>query len=241
MPSFSEKIKVGIQDMNVYASVPSGSGPFPAVVVIQHGSGVDRFVREYCDRLAGEGYAAVAPDLFHRITDDMVKDGSSKGSHLDDPEIIYDVNTTVDWLRTHRAIDTERLGITGFCLGGRVTWLMAAATRHFKAAVPHWGGNIMVPRGKATQSPFARTAEINCPILFHFGAIDQNPSQEDMKKLDAELKKYNKPHQFFTYPDSDHGFGNPYGNRYNKAAADAAWPRTLEFFATHLKRVPVRR
>lgn len=241
MPSFWENLKEGSQALRVYASVPQGSGPFPAVVVIHHGPGLDQFTQKFCDRLAGEGYAAAAPDLFHRITDDMTKDGSTKGSHLSDPEIITDVNTTVEWLRTNGAIDGERLGITGFCLGGRVTWMMAAATRHFNAAVPHYGGNIMVPRGKATQSPFDRTREINCPMLFHFGALDKNPSQEDLKKLDAELTKYSKPHQFFTYQGADHGFMNHNGDRYNSAAADTSWPRTLDFFASHLKRAAVTR
>jgi len=241
MPSFWENLKVDGQDVRMYASVPRGSGPFPAVVVIHPANGVEQFVQSICDRLSGEGYAAVAPDLFHRITDDMLADGSRRIEHLSDPDIIADVNATVDFLRNHSAIDGERLGITGFCMGGRVAWLMAAANKYFKAAVPYYGGNIMVPRGNATESPFDRTKEINCPIMFHFGAIDKNPSPEDMAKLDAELKKFGKPHQFFSYPDADHAFMDHTGQRYNQAGADTSWPRTLESFATHLKRIPVRR
>ena len=241
MPSFWETLKVNGQDMRMYASVPRASGRFPAVVVIHPAGGVEQFPQSICDRLAGEGYAAVAPDLFHRITPEMLADGSTLAQHLSDPDIIADVNTTVDWLRNHRSIDGDRLGITGFCLGGRVTWLMAAANHHFKAAVPYYGGNIMVPRGTATQSPFDRTREINCPIMFHFGAIDANPSPADMAKLDAELKKLNKPHQFFSYPGADHAFMDHTAQRYNKAGDDASWPRTLEFFATNLKRAAVKR
>ena len=99
----------------------------------------------------------------------------------------------------------------------------------------------MVPRGTATQSPFDRTKEINCPIMFHFGAIDANPSPADMAKLDAELKKLNKPHQFFSYPGADHAFMDHTAQRYSKAGDDASWPRTLEFFATNLKRAVVKR
>jgi carboxymethylenebutenolidase len=241
MPSFWENLKVDGQDMRMYASVPRGSGPFPAIVVAQHGGGVDTFIQSICDRLAGEGYAAVAPELDHRITPEMLADGSTRAQHRSDPEIIADINATVDWLRNHRAIDRERLGVTGFCMGGRVTWLTAATNPHIKAAVPHYGGNIMVPLGKATRSPFELTSGIQCPILFHFGALDKNPSQEDMAKLDAELKRLGKPHQFYTYQGADHGFMDQTGQRYNKAAAEASWPRTLEFFATHLKRVPVSR
>ena len=242
MPSFTEKIQVDGQQMDLYASVPRGSGPFPAVVVAQHGGGVDTFIRSICDRLAGEGYVAVAPDLYHSITEAMIADGSRKFQHLDDGQIVADINATVEFLRKHRSVDGERLGVTGFCMGGRVTWLAAATNPHFKAAVPYYGGNIMVPWGKATkQTPFQLANGIKCPILFHFGALDQNPSQADMAKLDAELKRLNKPHQFFTYQGADHAFMDHTAQRYIKAADDTSWPRTLEFFATHLKRAVVTR
>jgi len=240
MPSFWENLKVSGQDMRMYASVPRGSGPFPAIVVAQHGGGVDKFIQSICDRLAGEGYAAVAPELDHRTTPEMLADGSTKAQHRSDPDIIADINAAVDWLRNHRSIDGERLGITGFCMGGRVSWLAAATNPHIKAAVPHYGGNIMVPLGKSTKSPFELTSGIKCPILFHFGAIDKNPSQADMAKLDAELTRLGKRHQFYTYVGADHGFMDHTGQRYNQGADETSWPRTLDFFATHLKQVAVR-
>ncbi len=126
MPSFWDKLQVNGQDMNLYASIPGGSGPFPAVVVIQAAGGVNDFITKVSDRLAEDGYVAVAPDLFHRITDPSVTDGITKAGQLSDPEIIADVNATVDFLRNHSAVDGERIGITGFCMGGRVTWLAAA-------------------------------------------------------------------------------------------------------------------
>jgi carboxymethylenebutenolidase len=239
MPSFNESIKVSGQDMALYASVPGGSGPFPAVVVIHHGAGVDEFTRTMCDRLAEEGYAAVAPDLFHRITEDMLTDGSRRIQHLSDPDIVADVNATVDFLRSNRAINGDSIGVTGFCMGGRVTYLAAVSIPHFKAAVPYYGGNIMVTWGNADKTPFELSSGINCPILFHFGEIDQNPSQEDMAKFDAELTRLGKEHQFHTYPGADHAFMDFTGPRHHKEAADTSWPRTLEFFSKHLKGVAV--
>jgi carboxymethylenebutenolidase len=240
MPSFWETIKVDGQDMRVYVSVPSGSGPFPAVVVSQHGGGVDQFIRDMSDRLAGEGYAAAAPELYHRITDDMLADGSRPLQHLNDPEIVADINATVDFLRNHSAIDGARLGVTGFCMGGRATWLAAATNPYFKAAVPYYGGNIMVPWGKTDKTPFQLTGGINCPVLFHFGEVDQNPSQEDMAKFGAELTRLGKAHQFYTYPGADHAFMDHTSARHYPEAAEASWPRTLDFFATHLKAAAVR-
>jgi carboxymethylenebutenolidase len=121
-------------------------------------------------------------------------------------------------------------------MGGRVAWLAAATNSHFKAVIPYYGGNLWVARGAATQSPYDLTSEINCPMLFHFGEVDQNPSQEDMEKLDAELTRLGKPHQFYTYPGADHAFMDfAQPHRYHKEGADASWPRTLEFFAQHLQ------
>lgn len=234
MPSFWEKIHVSGQDMDLYASVPSGSGPFPAVVVIHPAGGVAEFTQGIANKLADEGYVAVCPDLFHRITDPSLTDGVAKAGSLNDPEVIADVNGTVDFLLNHSEIDHQRIGITGFCMGGRISWLAAATNPNFKAAAPYYGGNIMVIRGDAEKSPFELASNINCPILFHFGEIDANPSQDDMRTLDDELTRLGKPHQFYTYPHADHAFADHTGPRYHRESAEISWPRTLDFFAAHL-------
>jgi len=242
MPSFWEKIQVEGQDMDIYSGVPSGSGPFPAVVVIHPAAGVADFAQSIVQRLADAGYVAVAPDLFHRVTGEMLAGGRQRNEFLSDPEIVADVNATVDFLLNHPAIDGQRLGITGFCMGGRIVWLAAATNPHFKAMVPYYGGNIQAPRGAGTRSPFELTAGINCPMLFHFGGMDENPSPEDMRTFDAELTRLGKEHTFYSYPGAGHAFmdfTNP--DRYHREAAEAAWPRTLEFFARHLKAAKVSR
>ncbi len=237
MPSFWEKIRVDGQDMAAYVSIPDGAGPFAAIIVGQHGGGVDRFIRTICDRFAAAGYAAVAPNLYHRIPDETLNANPRPRPRdvLRDPEIIADLDAAVGFLRNRPEVDGQRLGITGFCMGGRVAWLGAACNPHLRASVPYYGGNIMTAWGAGAQPPFAMAAGINCPILFHFGEIDQNPSQEDMRKLDAELTRLGKPHQFYTYPGADHAFMDFTANRYHQEAAQASWPRTLEFFAAHLK------
>ena len=234
MPSYTKALTVNGQNMEVYGSVPDGKGPFPAVVVIQHAPGVDNFIRTMADRLAAAGYAAAAPDLYHRL--DSSVDPTKRRELLKDREIIDDVNATVEDLRRDRAIDSNRLGITGFCMGGRVVYLMAAANPNFKAAVAYYGGNILKPWGEGVESPFARTREIGCPLMFHFGEEDTNPSQEDMRTLDTELNRLGKIHEFFTYADAGHAFMNfESAERYREDAAKTSWPRTLDFFARHLK------
>ena len=236
MPSFWEKLQVDGGDVDVYASVPGGSGPFPAVVIAHPASGVAEFTQSIADRLAEAGYAAVAPDLFHRVTAGMTADGTARNAFLKDGEIVADINATVDWLRGHPAIVGEAIGIVGFCMGGRVAWLAASTNPHLKAVVPYYPGNLWTARGDAPQSPFQLADGIGCPMLAHFGEVDENPSQDDMRKLDAELDRLGKAHRFYTYPAAGHAFMDfAQPQRYQKEASDASWPRTLEFFDQHLK------
>jgi carboxymethylenebutenolidase len=238
MASFWESIKVDGADMRLYVSVPSGTGPFPAVVVIQHQGGVDDFMEEMTRRVASAGYAAVAPDLYHRDSPDCKDDGPTRRARLLDVNVIKDVNATVDFLISHRSVEAERLGIIGFCMGGRVSYLMAAANPHFKAAVAYYGGNIMVPWGEGL-APFDRTAEIHCPLLGLFGEDDTNPSPSDMRKLDAELTKHGRVHEFHSYPGAGHAFMNRRGERYRADADRDSWPKALAFFAKHLSGITV--
>jgi carboxymethylenebutenolidase len=106
----------------------------------------------------------------------------------------------------------------------------------------YYGADIMRPWGDGP-SAFARTAEIRCPILGHFGAEDKNPSQSDMIKLDTELSRHGKVHEFHQYANAGHAFANIGSPNYRAHAADASWPRTFAFFAKYLRgeRVPIRR
>ena len=238
MASLWERVSVDGQEMKLYLSVPDGTGPFPAIVVIQHQGGVDEFIEEMTERVASAGYVGAAPDLYHRDGPDCRDDGPTRRARLRDATVIKDVNATVDLLKTHRAVDGDRLGIVGFCMGGRVAYLMAAVQPAFRAAADYYGGNIMAPWGDGP-SPFEQTAEIHCPLIGLFGEEDGNPSPADMGKLDAELTRLGKPHVFHSYPGANHAFMNRRGNRYHAPADSDSWPRTLAFFATHLGRVPI--
>ena len=237
MPSFTDKLTVDGHEMDMYASVPIGSGPFPAVVIAFHIGGLDEFDKAMADRLAAEGYVAVVPDLFHRYTEEQMSGPRiERLDYLSDADIIADCNAAVSFLESNSAVDSNRIGMTGFCMGGRIAWLMAAVNPTFKATVPYYGGHIMLPWGDSGQTPFDLTSNINCPMMFHFGATDGNPSPDDRVKLDTELTRLGKDHQFFEYAGAGHAFmdfTNP--DRHHEGAAAESWPRTLEFFATHLK------
>ena len=236
MPSFTDKLTVGGSEMDMYAALPSGSGPHPAVVIAFHVGGLDDFDRKMADQLAEAGFVAVVPDLFHRYSQEVM-DGPrmDRLGHLRDADIIADMNAAVDFLTANSAIDNDRIGVTGFCMGGRIAWLMAASNKIFKATVPFYGGNIMGNWGPG-DTPFSMASNINCPMLFHFGAEDGNPSVADRDTFDAELKRLGKDFEFQTYDGAGHAFmdyTNP--DRHHEASATAAWPRTIEFFNKHLK------
>jgi carboxymethylenebutenolidase len=221
--------------MRVRLSLPTGAGSFPAMVVIQHQGGVDEFVEKMTMRLADAGYVAAAPDLYHRDGPDCKDDIATRRSRLADRRIINDVNACVSFLQSHDSVDRNRIGIVGFCMGGRVVYLMAAANPVFKASVAYYAGNTFRAWGRDLASPFERTAEIHCPLQGHFGADDKNPSPEDMAKLDAELIRFNKPHEFFSYPGAAHGFMDSTKESYRRDADEASWPRTLDFLRRHLE------
>jgi len=231
-----EQIKVDNSLMRIYVGVPDSPGPFPAVVVIQHQGGVDKFVQEMTARIASAGYFGAAPDLYHRDGPDCRDDGPTRRSRLRDSSVITDVNATVQFLKGQKAVNGHALGIVGFCMGGRVAYLMAAANRDFNAAVAYYGGNIMSPWGDGP-SPFQRTSEIRCPLMGHFGEEDQNPSPEDMRKLDAELTRLGKIHEIYSYAGAGHAFMDRHGSKYHAQADAASWPRTLDFFGRYLVRV----
>ena len=132
-------------------------------------------------------------------------------------------------------MDENRLGIIGFCMGGRVAYLMAAASSDFQSGRRVLRRQHVYAPGAATfASPFERTSEIHCAVQGHFGADDQNPSPEDMRKLDAELTKFNKKHEFYSYPNAAHAFMDNTRESYRHHADEASWPRTLEFLERHL-------
>ena len=220
--------------MRLYVSMPDHAGPFPALMVMQHQGGVDQFIQETTGRLADAGYLAAAPDLYHRDGPDCKDDLVTRRSRLSDRRIVNDLNASAGYLQSHSAVDKKRLGIIGFCMGGRLVYLAAATIPAFKAAVAYYPGNTFRAWGRDLASPFERTPEIHCPLQGHFGADDANPSPQDVVKLDSELAKFNKPHEFYSYASAGHAFMDSTKESYRREADEASWPRTLEFLSRHL-------
>jgi carboxymethylenebutenolidase len=230
-----EKISVDNNSMGLYVASPEGAGPFPAVLVIQNRDGVREFTQEMTRRVAQAGYVGIAPQLYHREGEpDTDEQTENLKRFRRDTHVLRDVNATVDFLRGCGNVDTSRLGIVGFCMGGRVAFLMAAASKSFKAAVDFYGGGVYSKWGTDRPAPAELAADISCPIQGHFGELDTNPPPDEMRTLDAELRRLGKEHEFFFYPDSPHGFNRSDSKGYKPDHDATSWARTLEFFAKHL-------
>lgn len=232
-----DTIQVERQPMRVYLDIPTGRASAPGVVVIQHGPGVDRFIEDRVEDLARHGYAAAAPDLYHRQPQDSA-DMMTRIGRLRDKEILADVDATLAHLRGLATPRVGDLAVLGFCMGGRVTYMLAGARpQAWKTAGVFYGGNIMKAWGDVP-APFDLTSNIACPVVGFFGAEDQNPSMADVHRIDAELTKLGKPHEFHMYEGAGHAFLNfMNAERYRETQAKDAWEKMLAFLGQH---VPAR-
>lgn len=229
-----DTIQVDGHPMRVYLDIPAGGGGVPGVVVIMHGPGLDRFVEDRVEDLARHGYAAVAPDLYHRQPADG--DMLSRIGRLRDREVVADADAAAAHLRQASAGRVSDLAVLGFCMGGRITYLLAGARpAAWKAVGVFYGGNIMKPWGEGP-SPFDLTRDIACPLIGFFGVEDSNPSPDDVRAIDAELTRHGKPHEFHHYEGAGHAFLNfMNADRHRPKQGADAWQKMLAFLDRHLK------
>jgi carboxymethylenebutenolidase len=235
-----DTLTVDNSDMRCFLAFPDAT-PAGAVVVAQHAGGVDGFIREMTRRFAEAGFVAIAPELYHRDTSanpQSMDDAMTMMGRLRDPHIIADCNAAIAHLKTLPQVRADRIGVTGFCMGGRVAYLMATRAPELNAAIVFWGGNIMRAWG-AGPAPFEETAQITCPILGIFGEDDGNPSPADVARLDAELTRLGKPHEFHSYKGAGHAFMNEGRPSYREEASKDAWAKAVAFFTRHLSQSAV--
>jgi carboxymethylenebutenolidase len=209
---------------------PAGDGPHPGVVVAIDGLGMRDYIHEVVGALADAGYAAISPDLFHG--------GELDFNTLRDESVLKDMNTAIEHLQSQPFVRQHGFGVTGFCMGGRITYLMAAARADvIRAAAVWYGGNIFVSKAAGEMpSPFEQTADISAPVLGLFGVEDSNPSPDDVKKIDAELTRLGKVHEFHSFPDAGHGFhtsDRPDMLRPN--VAEDAWEKCIAWFDKYVR------
>ena len=223
--------------MEAFVAQPKEGGSYPGVVVIQEAFGVNGHMKKVTERVAAEGYVAICPDIYHRESErvipfsDMAK-AIATLQRVQDPKAMEDVGAAIAHLKSQSNVKAGSLGVIGFCMGGRLTYLSAAHhANDVKCAVPYYGGGI--PMGNP--SPLSRTGEIKCPMYLFFGAKDQLIPMDQVGQIDTELTTKKVPFQMKIYPDAGHGFFCDERGSYNEKAALDAWDKTKAFFAQHLK------
>ncbi len=222
--------------MEAYESRPKNGGARPGIIVLMEAFGVNSHLKDVTERVAREGYVAIAPDLYHRETERTVPYNDLGKAveimkRLQDPKVMDDVGVAIAHLKSQSYLKQGAIGVTGFCMGGRFTYLTAAHhNKDIKAAVVFYGGGI--PAGKP--SPLERTGEITCPITLFFGGKDPIIPQEHVDKINQTLKDQNKNFSLKLYPEATHGFFCNERESYHPESAKDTWEKTKSFFAQHL-------
>ncbi len=230
-------IVINGQEVPVYRAQPEGKANPPVILVISEIFGVHEHIKDVARRFAKQGYMALAPDLFVRAGDagkvpniaDLMRDIVGK---TPDAQVMSDLDTVVTWAK-QRGGDTERLGITGFCWGGRITWLYAAHNPKVKAGVAWYGRLVGEPNANSPRHPIDIAPNLKVPVLGLYGAKDTGIPLESVERMRAALDKGNSGSAFQIYPNSGHAFHADYRPSYNEADAKDGWRRALEWFHTH--------
>ena len=228
--------------IDAYLARPLGSGPFPGVVLIHHMPGWDEASKEMARKLAYNGIACISPNLhFREGQGDPVANSTSvrEAGGMPDDRTLGDVAGARDYLRT-LPYHNDKVGVIGFCSGGRQVYLVACRLDGIDAAVNCWGGGVTsVPDGELERSrqpvaPVDYTSGLNCPMLGLFGNDDARPSPADVNELEEALKSAGKDYEFFRYDNAGHGFFAVDRPSYRQEAAVDGWKQALRFYNTHL-------
>jgi carboxymethylenebutenolidase len=232
------KIPVAGGEIPGYRAMPASGGPFPTVLVIQEIFGVHEHIKDMCRRFAKLGYFAVAPALYSREGDvsgmsDMQEIISKVVSKVPEAQVASDLDAAVAWAKSTGKADTARLGVTGFCWGGRQVWLYAEHNPNVKAAVA-WYGPLQRPKSENTPTnPIDLVSQLKVPVLGLYGGADPGIPQAQVDQMKAALKAANNPSEIIVYPDTPHGFNADYRPSYRPEQAKDGWAKLQAWFKQH--------
>ena len=228
------KVKVSDGEMPVYFARPTGANNPPVVLVAMEIFGLHEYIKDVTRRLAKLGALAVAPDYYFRKGVDLTKITEIPQlmplvNSKPDPELLSDLDSTVAWAKSQGG-DTGRLGIIGFCRGGRTVWEYAAHSGALKAGVAFYGSLVDPANPAWPKSPTQLAPEMKAPVLGLYGEADQGIPVAQVEAMKAALAAANKPAEFKIYPGAPHGFHADYRPSYRKDAADDAWNQMQAWF-----------
>ena len=243
----------GLEAGDVEITTPSGEIPayhahpkgdpkkkYPVLLVVHEIFGVHEHIADVCRRFAKQGYLAIAPDLYVRQGDptkyqSMQQLNEEVVSKVPDSQVMADLDATFKWAGEHDG-DVNKVGINGFCWGGRITWLYAEHNPRLKAAVAWYGGVVGNQTPMTPANPIDRVSDLQVPVLGLYGRQDQSIPQDSLEKMKqaiAQGPQAGRGTQFVVYDDAGHAFFADYRPSYRRADAEDGWKRALAWFKEH--------
>lgn len=231
------KIPVADGQIPAYRAMPEKGTNFPTVLVVQEIFGVHEHIRDICRRLGKLGYLAVAPELFARQGDvskmtDIQLILENVVAKVPDAQVLNDLDATATWAAKNSG-NGAKLGITGFCWGGRIVWLYAAHNPNLKAGVAWYGRLTGDADALHPRQPMNLVKSLKAPVLGLYGAEDQGIPVEIVEMMQDDLKAAKNPSEIVIYPDAPHGFHADFRASYRQGAAQDGWKRMQEWFRKH--------
>ena len=231
------EVKIPVRDgeMPGYRAKPAKGKGFAVVLVVQEIFGVHEHIRDLCRRLAKRGYLAVAPELYARqgnvaTTTDIQEIIKNVVSKVPDAQVLADLDDAARWAASSQGGNAAKLGITGFCWGGRISWLYSAHNPEVKAAAA-WYGRLVGPTDELhPRNPIDIAPSLKTPVLGLYGGQDQGITQDSIGQMRAALKAAGNPSEIIVYPDAGHAFNADYRPSYSQGPAEDGWKRMLEWF-----------
>ncbi len=232
------KIPVGDGQIPAYRAMPTAGGPFPVALVVQEIFGVHEHIKDVCRRFAKLGYLAIAPEMYARQGDvakiaDINEIITKVVSKVPDAQVMADLDATVTWAEKSGKGDVSKVGITGFCWGGRVVWLYAAHSARLKAGVAWYGRLVGQASDLTPKSPLDLASTLKAPVLGLYGGADSGIPNETVEQMQKALQAAKSPSQIILYPDTPHGFHADYRPSYRKDHAQDGWKRLQDWFKKH--------
>jgi carboxymethylenebutenolidase len=231
-------VKTGGQDMPCHIARPAGSGPYPAVVVVMEAFGLNQNIKNITDRLAGEGFVTIAPNLYFRSPDNVVGYDNLPGAiklmqSITDDQIVADMTAAINHVKTIKEAN-GKFGTTGFCMGGRVAFLTAVRNPDVTASVPFYGGGMTRPGNGGGKAPIDDAANLKGPVMAFFGGKDAFIPVTEVDKFRDAINRTGKAAEVVLYADADHGFMCEERPSFHPEHAQEAWLKMVSFFRRNL-------
>ncbi len=228
-------IPVADGETPAYYALPVSGHSLPVVLVVCEIFGLQEHIKDICRRFAGEGYLAIAPDHFYRHGDvskyemEDFEEIIKVVSQTPDAEVLADLDAALEWAAKNRG-DAQKAGVTGFCWGGRITWLYAAHNPQLKAGVAWYGRLVSEATQLQPKNPIDVVSSLKAPVLGLYGGKDPGIPLDTVARMRDALKKAGNPSEIIVYPEAEHGFFADIRPSYRKEDAQDGWKRLLAWF-----------